>query len=145
MNNHDDLISVISNHSILTESPFVPFIDEEFAKVVTEINVNLRNDARINLIPSSKADNLLRKTSEYVSLMGTSFLKHEEDIRFDDIIEDSIVITFKKRKDMVLNIYTNDDIEETYLSYSTSEDDMLVYNTLPVMVELVKKLLNHEM
>lgn len=144
MNEIDELLSSISNFYTGQSQVFESFVDENLARHITTVNLRLRADKRIKTLSPKVADDLLKKASEYIRLMGSSFCMQDEDIQFDEFVDDSIAITFKKRKDMILNIYSNNDIEETYLSYRTGNDDMLVYNSLPAMVTFVKELLEYE-
>lgn len=144
MNEIDKLLNSISNYHPEHSDEIESLVDEHLAKKITTVNLKLRADRRISVLAPKVADELLKKTSEYIRLMGASFIAQDEDIRFDDFVDDSIEITFRKRKDMILNIYSNNDIEETYLSYSMGNDDMLVYNSLPAMVSFIKELLEHE-
>ena len=90
----------------------------------------------------------IRKLSEFGELMGLDFNLHKDIVQIDDMIDDSIVVRFVKRKDIRLNIYFDEDsyddgsLEEAYLSYKSKGVRYVENNSIEEAVRHLKQLLS---
>ena len=80
--------------------------------------------------------------------MGLDFNLHKDIVQIDDMIDDSIVVRFVKRKDIRLNIYFDEDsyddgsMEEAYLSYKSKGVRYVENNSIEEAVRHLKQLLS---
>ena len=132
-------VSLIDDEALLIQSQMEAII----ARTVPRLAWERRRMSGLSEIDERR---LLSKLSLFASGLEGAFVHKVKSIRWDEFADNSIKITFHQRRDLVLNIYVNDEevedsIEEAFLSYKDGEIEKLEYNTLPLMVKFLKGLL----
>lgn len=122
-------------------------LQDKLESMIARVVPRLSMERRKMYIGSSVIDDLLfRKLSMLATGLEADFVNRVEDIKWDDFADNSIKVTFLHRKDIILNIYVNDDeeedsLEEAFLSYTDGNTDRIEYNSLPLMIDFLKNLL----
>ena len=126
-----------SQYPLLRKQRNIAFLCNKFERILQETEVM-----------EKKTQIAIRKLSEFGELMGLDFNLHKDIVQIDDMIDDSIVVRFVKRKDIRLNIYFDEDsyddgsMEEAYLSYKSEGVRYVENNSIEEAVRHLKQLLS---
>ena len=116
-------------------------------KLNAQIASRLRLGREANDLSEQAFLKALDKISAFIYAMESSFDPNEERIEYETLIEDSIVVTFKSRPKMRLNIYFDeeslgdDNPEESYLLYEKKGRMTLISDTIKNNVDLIRQIL----
>lgn len=118
-------------------------MEQIIARTVPRLSMERRRMQNMEKIDEAR---LYHKLSILASGLESDFITKVDGIQWDDFADNSIKITFHNRKDLILNIYVNeeedeDSIEEAFLSFNDGKVDRIEYNTLPLMVRFLKEFL----
>lgn len=111
------------SHHVLIEDASMFYAREHNISSMQEIAICLRGDIVGRNIDEIQLQKALNKMSTLVREMGWALDSIRDYVRFDDFIDDSVVVRFPHNKDIRLNIYFDDEAqednssEECYLSY----------------------------
>lgn len=108
----------------------------------------LRLGREANNLTEESFHKAIEKMSDFIYAMESSFDPDEERIDYETLIEESIVVKFRSRPKMRLNIYFDeesvgeDNPEESYLLYEKQGRMTLVSDTIRNNVELIRQILS---
>lgn len=107
----------------------------------------LKNSLKGDEICDNRINCAIRKLSDFVELMDMDLDIDRDFFEIETLIEDSIAIRFRNRRDLKLNIYYDEEVEEddsfdeAYVSYKLDGIRYVENNTIFQAVKIIKKLL----
>lgn len=122
-------------------------LQNRLEQTIARTVLRLATERKRRMLQCCIDENLLfKKLSQLATELEADFVDKVECVKWDDFADNSIKITFYQRKDLVLNIYVNEDegensIEEAFLSFNDGDVPRIEYNTLPLMAKFIKSML----
>lgn len=135
-------------HGIMPVRKGLPAFIDRNERLNAQIASRLRMGREANNLTEESFHKALEKVADFIYAMEGSFDPDEEKIDYENLIEESIVVKFRSRPKMRLNIYFDeeslgmDNPEESYLLYEKKCRMTLVSDTIKNNVDLIRQILS---
>lgn len=155
--------NVIHTEEISSEVNAIKFFNGDFESVIETLpkynmmnvftersviraNVLIASDRFCNRYNNAQMFRFKEKIRDFIHLMGDYYCSEDTLFSLSAFANNAIIVKFKKRSDISLTIFDNYiddshlDFEEAFLSFDKDNKKRLEYNTLPQIVEILKKI-----